>query len=63
MEVEFRKNTDFKNPYYQNQDFTSLKRLTRIPTTEFYKLRVWREFFFKFNDSIHDPLYTLDSYE
>ena len=58
MEINLRKNTDFKNPYYTTPD--TLLRLTIIPKTAFHKLRVWREYFFRFSDSVHDSSYKLD---
>ena len=38
-------------------------RLAKIPVTDYYQLRVWKEYFFKFSDSIHDPQYILDNQE
>ena len=46
LEVDMRKESDFKNPYCQGAE--SLTRQTRIPTTDFVKLRVWKEFFMRF---------------
>ena len=46
LEVDMRKESDFKNPYCQGAE--SLTIYTRIPTTDFVKLRVWKEFFMRF---------------
>ena len=56
MEIGLRKNTDFKNEYYTEKG----SRQTKIPMTSFYKLRVWKEYFFRFRDSVYDQNYVLD---
>jgi hypothetical protein len=56
MEIGLRKNTDFKNQYYTKPG----SRQTKIPMTSFYKLRVWKEYFFRFSDSVYDQNYVLD---
>ena len=43
-EVELKKDTEFRNPYYVGARF--LSRLTQIPVTDYYKLRVWKEYFY-----------------
>lgn len=60
-EIDLRKKTDFKNPYFKH--ISQLTKVKSIPVTEFYRLRVWREYFYKFSDSIYDPNYVLDSNE
>lgn len=60
MEVELRKKSDFKNPYYQLEQ---VKRITSIPITNYYKLRFWKEYFFRFSESVADPIYFMDSRE
>lgn len=56
LEIGLRKETDFKNAYYTKPGV----RLTKIPVTEFYKLRVWKEYFFRYSDSPYDPQYVMD---
>ena len=47
--VEMNKDTEFKNPSYMLEG--QPKRITRIKEFEHWKLRVWKEHFFKFSDS------------
>lgn len=56
MEIGLRKDTDFKNAYYKKDAV----RQTKIPVTSFYRLRVWKEYFFRFSDSVYDHNYVLD---
>lgn len=51
MEVNLRINSDFRNPYYRNE----LVRQEVVPVTDYYRLRVWKEHFFRYTDSPHDP--------
>ena len=51
LEIQLRKDTEFKNDYYTKPGV----RLAKIPVTDYYQLRVWKEYFFKFSDSVHDP--------
>lgn len=46
MEVDLRKDFDFRNPYF----FKSEKgvKLTQIPETNCYRLRIWSEYFFRY---------------
>jgi hypothetical protein len=46
MEVELREKTDFANAYYQGVQ--KMKKVTRIPQTAYYKLRLWKEFYYRF---------------
>jgi len=48
MEINLRKKSEFKNPYYDEKVPSS--RLTRIPKPEYHHLRIWREYFFRFSD-------------
>jgi hypothetical protein len=48
VEINLRKKTDFKNPYYNAK--ISGNRLTRIAGPEYQKLRVWKEYFFRFSE-------------
>ena len=48
MEINLRKNNEFRNPYYDEN--VTLSRLMRIPKPETYHLRLWREYFFRFSD-------------
>jgi hypothetical protein len=57
LEVNLRKDTDFKNPYFQGRG----NRLTEIPETDYHKLRVWREYFFSFSDGEQEPGYIWDN--
>jgi hypothetical protein len=59
LEIGLRAKSDFKNPYYSKPG----ERLSKIPVTDFYKMRVWKEYFFKFSDSANDPQYVMDSNE
>ena len=48
LEINLRKNTDFKNPLYDASK--PGVRITRIPKTDYYQLRVWREYYFRFTE-------------
>lgn len=62
MEINLRKNSEFRNPYYDKD--VQQARLMRIPKPEAYNLRVWREYFFRFSDQLGEtPGYKMDSYE
>ena len=50
LEVNLRRLKDFKNPYYDPSS-NKLERVTQVRTTEHYKLRVWREYFFQHTSS------------
>ena len=43
------KDSEFRNPSYMIED--QPKRITRIKDYEHWKLRVWKEHFFKFSES------------
>ena len=47
--VGMNKDTEFRNPSYMIED--QPKRITRIKDYEHWKLRVWKEHFFKFSES------------
>ncbi len=55
LEINLRRDTDFKNPYFN--PIQQLTTITRIPVTCFYKLRVWKEYFFRFTESAREPAY------
>lgn len=48
LEVSLRQLRDFKNPYFA-QGGVGLQRVTQIRTTEHFKLRPWREYFFQYS--------------
>jgi hypothetical protein len=62
LEINLRKNTDFKNPLY---DPTKAGvRITRIPKPDYYQLRVWREYYFRFTEQSGESVsYKMDSCE
>ena len=54
-------NSDFHNHHH---DPSKLKtRITRIPQTAFHRLRVWKEYFYRFSDSPYNLKYVLDADE
>ena len=42
--MELKKDKEFRNAYYVGPKF--LTRLTQIPVTDYFKLRVWKEYFY-----------------
>jgi hypothetical protein len=48
LEINLRKNTDFKNPLFDPTK--NGVRITRIPKPDYYQLRVWREYYFRFTE-------------
>ena len=62
MEVELREETDFKNPYFKPGG-QCLKKMTRVPVTDYYRLRMWKEHFFKFKETLDDADYFMDREE
>jgi hypothetical protein len=45
-EAQLKKDKEFKNPYFVGLKF--MTRLTRIPVTDYFKLRVWKEFYYRY---------------
>ena len=37
-----------------------MTRVMEIPMTDYYKLRVWKEYFFKYTESSHNQDYQVD---
>ena len=45
-DIHLKKDKEFRNPYYVGSKY--LARLTRIPVTAHHKLRVWKEFYYRY---------------
>jgi hypothetical protein len=45
-EAHLKKDKEFKNPYFVGLKF--MTRLTRIPVTDYFKLRVWKEYYYRY---------------
>ena len=56
-----REKTDFKNPFYLGANF--LNKATRVPVTTFHKLKMWKEFYFRYKETCEAQEYYMDREE
>ena len=61
LEIHFRMNSDFHNHHHDPSELKT--RITKITQTAFHRLRVWKEYFYRFSDSPYNLKYVLDADE